>query len=146
MKKFSFALLLLSISQFAHSQESVDELLELLGGRQNAIKLQQQFVINVTARNPELKPYEAVLRNWAQEYFTWEAVSHELEIIYTSHYSDQEIQDLLEFYRTPTGRKSIELMPILFREGAKIGTTISKRHEAELRVRLSKAMQVQQSQ
>lgn len=35
-------------------------------------------------------------------------------VVYDRHFTAEELRDLLAFYRTPTGRKSIEVMPRLF--------------------------------
>lgn len=37
--------------------------------------------------------------------------------IYTKYFSEKELQDLIAFYSTPTGQKSIEVMSDLMREG-----------------------------
>jgi len=37
--------------------------------------------------------------------------------IYAKYFSEKELEDLIAFYTTPTGKKSIELMPDLMREG-----------------------------
>ena len=37
--------------------------------------------------------------------------------IYSKYFSEQELEDLIAFYTTPLGQKSIETMPDLMREG-----------------------------
>jgi hypothetical protein len=47
---------------------------------------------------------------------------HEAQIrIYARHFTEAELADLTAFYETPTGRKSIQVMPQLVREGAQAG-------------------------
>jgi hypothetical protein len=41
--------------------------------------------------------------------------------IYEAHFTEQELQDLVTFYDSPTGRKTLTLMPTLFAEGAAKG-------------------------
>jgi hypothetical protein len=36
--------------------------------------------------------------------------------IYDKYFTEQELRDLVAFYKTPTGQKSIEVMPDLFKE------------------------------
>ena len=36
--------------------------------------------------------------------------------IYNKHYTTEELEDLVTFYKTPTGRKTIEIMPQIFAE------------------------------
>ncbi|MGH9902755.1 MAG: DUF2059 domain-containing protein [Pyrinomonadaceae bacterium] len=42
-----------------------------------------------------------------------EEVSQE---VYDEHFTAEELRDLLAFYKTPTGRKTIKIMPQLFSE------------------------------
>lgn len=44
-----------------------------------------------------------------------EDVSYQL---YDKYFTEQEVRDLIVFYKTPTGKKSIEVMPRLFAESA----------------------------
>lgn len=41
--------------------------------------------------------------------------------IYAKYFTEQELEDLIAFYSTPTGRKSIEVMSDLMREGMQLG-------------------------
>ena len=41
--------------------------------------------------------------------------------IYAKYFTESELVDLTTFYETPTGRKSIEVMPLLVREGMEAG-------------------------
>ncbi|HEV7768835.1 MAG TPA: DUF2059 domain-containing protein [Thermoanaerobaculia bacterium] len=41
--------------------------------------------------------------------------------IYAKHFTEQELEALIAFYSTPTGRKSIEVLPDLTREGMEAG-------------------------
>src|SRR5688572_8508909 len=41
--------------------------------------------------------------------------------IYSKYFTESELEDLLAFHTTPTGRKSIEVLPDLMREGMEAG-------------------------
>ena len=41
--------------------------------------------------------------------------------IYSKYFTEAELQDLAVFYATPTGKKSIDVLPQLFREGMEAG-------------------------
>jgi uncharacterized protein len=41
--------------------------------------------------------------------------------IYDKYFSDKEIKDLIQYYRTPLGQKTIEVMPKLFAESQEAG-------------------------
>jgi len=59
--------------------------------------------------------------------------------VYKRHYSDQEIKALLAFYNTPVGKKSIDLLPTLFAEGAQVGNNIALKYQPKLLEMLSAA-------
>ena len=41
--------------------------------------------------------------------------------IYARYFTLSEIEELLDFYRTPIGRKTIEVMPLLTQESMQVG-------------------------
>jgi hypothetical protein len=41
--------------------------------------------------------------------------------MYSKYFTESELQDMAAFYATPTGKKSIEVLPQLFREGMEAG-------------------------
>jgi hypothetical protein len=61
----------------------------------------------VLARLKELMPQRL---NWGE---TMEQIFYP---IYDKHFSEQELKDLIVFYKSPTGQKSIQVMPDLFKE------------------------------
>ena len=63
---------------------------------------------------------------------SFEKLKPEFIRIYTDAFSQQEIDDMIEFYQTPTGKKTIELMPDLMGQGAEIGQAKVQANIAEL--------------
>jgi len=41
--------------------------------------------------------------------------------IYIKHFSDSDLQGILQFYRTPTGKKLITEMPVVIKESTELG-------------------------
>lgn len=41
--------------------------------------------------------------------------------IYAKHFTEKELADMLDFYATPTGKKSVEVMPLLLSESMQAG-------------------------
>lgn len=52
---------------------------------------------------------------------SWEKFEKPLLGIYAKHFSAQEIQDMITFYKSQTGKKSIEKMPELMQESMILG-------------------------
>jgi hypothetical protein len=55
-------------------------------------------------------------RNFFQENFNWETMKPKLAKLYADNYTEAELRDILAFYQTPTGQKTIAKMPVLMQE------------------------------
>lgn len=60
--------------------------------------------------------------------------------IYKNHFSDAEAAELVEFYKTPLGQKSLKTLPTLMQEGAAIGQRIAEKYQEELKEGMMKIM------
>lgn len=82
--------------------------------------------------NPAIAPYRDVLVEWSHKYLTWEAIGPEITKLYLEAFSEPEMREITAFYRTPTGQKSLTLLPQLMQKGAAIGSALGQRHTPEL--------------
>ncbi|WP_370279966.1 DUF2059 domain-containing protein [Pontibacterium sp.] len=130
MKKLlPIGMLLLSINAYA---EPIDELIEIVGGKNQIQQMHNQMIEIMAASNPQLANHRAVIKAWADKYFTWEELKPGMVQVYKKYYSDAEIVRLLEFYKSPVGRKSVELMPVMFSEGGKVGQQVALKYQPQL--------------
>lgn len=83
-------------------------------------------------QNATLVPFRDVLLNWAERFLTWDAVAPQLIDLYAERFTEAELQDLIAFYQSPTGRKSLVELPALTQQGAALGAEIAKKHAPEL--------------
>jgi hypothetical protein len=72
--------------------------------RQAAPKLSDELI---AALRPE---FEAIAREQLAK------TLRDTPTLYAKFFSAQELRDMLDFYRTPTGKKTIEVMPALYAE------------------------------
>jgi len=84
------------------------------------------------ANQPALELYRGVLLEWAGRIMTWEAFQPRFVEIYAEAYTEKELRELADFYRTSTGRKSLEVGPELMRRGAMVGKQVAREHLDEL--------------
>ena len=68
------------------------------------------FDLQVRA-NPLLGPFRDVMQRYADKYLDWATMQPELVDVYTSTFTEPELRDMIAFYRTPTGRKVVRLLP-----------------------------------
>jgi len=139
MNKFltSAMLLVLSLQSFAQDSEVSEELESAISqllvesgalamGEQMAELFVNQMAQTLRQTRPDLPPaaFEIVREE------TMAVINEELDRgsfqsmlvpIYAQYYSLEEVQELLAFYRSPIGRKTVESLPALGRDSAQAG-------------------------
>lgn len=107
---------------FTNAQSSKDvkiaELLETMGSTQ-AMKTSFEYMINYYKQNnPQISS-----EYWdnASKHVDYDELVQKLIPIYSKHFTEQEIVDLLNFYITSTGKKMIDKMPVILQESMEIG-------------------------
>lgn len=82
--------------------------------------------------NPGLIPFEDTLRSFLEKYMAWDAIKTDMIDLYAREFTEAELKELVAFYRTPTGQKAIEKMPVLMAKGAEYGRSVVVAHQPEL--------------
>lgn len=63
-------------------------------------------------------------------------ITDPMAAIYESLYSEDELRQIIEFYRSPLGRKMLEKTPIAFRQGQALGIAWAKKVGASIDARI----------
>jgi hypothetical protein len=92
------------------------------------------------AANPPLAKAEDVLRQFMSKYLSWRAVKPQMLKIYTETFTESELREINAFYRTPTGKKAVTVMPDLLQKGMALGQKSVQDHIGELQEAVEKAM------
>jgi len=116
----------------ASHRDAARELLTLMDAKHTMMASSEAMADAMVQSNPTMRPYRDVLLEWTARVMVWERFEGKLVDIYVDAYSEKELRDLIAFYETPTGRKSIRLAPELMRRGAMVGSQIAQEHSAEL--------------
>jgi hypothetical protein len=119
----------------ARQRELIEQLLETTGMKDAGPKImdqvfgvmEKQFLDDAAAKGndpadiEEAKERFSLFRELARK-IDFAGLMREAQIrIYAKYFTEAEIVDLNAFYATPTGRKSMEVMPQLMREGMEAG-------------------------
>jgi len=83
-------------------------------------------------QNPQIAPYEPQMRAFFNKYMSWASLKEDMVKIYMAEFTEQELKELLAFYQTPVGKKSIQKMPTLLAKGAELGQQRVQQHLPEL--------------
>ena len=134
--KLVFAMLFMVFSQTAFSaNDAIKEAERLLGimGIDTALEQSIEQMLHVQLQqNPALAPYKNVLMEFFSKYMSYESLKPDMVKIYANAFSADELRELNDFYRTPVGMKTIELMPTLMGQGAQLGASRVQENIGEL--------------
>ncbi len=64
----------------------------------------------------------------------------EIATVYENSYTKEEMAQLLEFYKTPLGKKTLETMPQIMQQSAIIGQKFAMEHQAKFQAEMQEIM------
>ena len=73
-----------------------------------------------TEQSQITEKYLEKLFDLMEEELSWEKLKDDYIRIYSAVYTEEEIRELIEFYRSPVGQKTVEQMPVLMEESMAI--------------------------
>lgn len=113
-------------------REATVSFLEVMETERN-MKLGADLMIDAQIQaNPILGPYKDVLQDWTAQYISWDALGEQLVALYMNAFSESELLELTEFYRTETGQKALRTLPEIMQQAAQLGTAAAETHAPEL--------------
>jgi hypothetical protein len=125
----------------ANSHErAAAELIQLLKVEESSRMAIDAMIESMVAQNPMLAEVRDIFNDFFREFSRWEALYPEYIRIYRNAYTEAELRELIAFYKTPVGRKTVELMPRLMQEGMEVGQRQMEPHLPELQRRLQARM------
>jgi hypothetical protein len=111
----------LAISTMGWSQAKngkILELMEVMGTKQNLHNVLNTMVAQYKTSYPDI-PSEFWKKAISEENVN--DLFNKMIPLYSKYYTEKEINDLIVFYKTPTGKKMVETMPLVMNESMKIG-------------------------
>ncbi len=90
--------------------------------------------------NPEMEAFDDIMRAFAREHLSWEAIRDEMVRIYAQAFTEDELREITAFYQTETGRKAVLLTPRLMAQGMEVGQRAFLANRAELEARIEERM------
>lgn len=107
----------------------IRELLALSGSMRLGNEMIAMLLDAVKRSSPDIDP--AILDR-LQAKMDVRELENEMVAIYDRHFSTEDLRTVLAFYKTDTGRRVLERMPLVMKEGAAAGQQWGMRKEAEL--------------
>ncbi|MGI0118254.1 DUF2059 domain-containing protein [Zooshikella sp. RANM57] len=73
------------------------------------------------SQNPALQPFEKTMKAFFNKYISGESLREDYINIYMEAFTEKEINEINDFYSTPTGQKVLRETPALVSKGAALG-------------------------
>jgi hypothetical protein len=127
----------------ASHRKAAEELLLLTGSEKNMTEMTSRMLDMQLEQRPEMKAVEPEMRAFLTKYMSWQSMKDELVQLYAQEFTEKELKELNKFYQTPTGRKTIQKMPMLMQSGMEIGQRRVQEHLPELQKAIADKMQNQ---
>lgn len=115
--------LLLAVPAMADSKhEHIQELISLMNMEQQMTQMQalvgdlSHFEGMSDGERAIHERFQARMQALQLEEFGWHRLEPVLVELYDTYFTEQEIIDMIEFYRSPTGRRMIEISPMITEE------------------------------
>ena len=83
-------------------------------------------------QNPAIGAYKPQMKTFLSKYMSWASMKDDMIKIYMDEFTEQELKELLAFYQTPLGKKTVQKMPKLMAKGAELGQQRVQQHLPEL--------------
>ena len=112
--------------------EAAQELLVCMKLNETMIQTVESMLELEIQTNPQLERYRDVMRAFFVKHMTGEAIQEDFAKMYMETFTEPELRDLIKFYKTETGQKSVEVLPALTQKGARWGQQKVMDNMAEL--------------
>lgn len=128
--RLALILAVLPLSSFAESSLSLaEQVVEASGTREamhEGFRLTMKPALDTMKSQGAPEAMLAELREASEElfreHFQWPEVRSALARLYAERFSEGELTDLLQFYRSSTGKKASSLVPLLTQQGSLAAT------------------------
>lgn len=121
-------------------EKAARELYLVSGGPENAKAGADAMLATMSTSNPQLAEYADVLKAWVDKVLGGADLHNEVAAVFMKFYTEEEIQGLIAFYRTPLGRKVTRTLPEVMKASGEIGARRAEAHGEELKAMLMEAM------
>jgi hypothetical protein len=104
-----------------HVDKMMDQMMSMMKGQ---MLTAMQSAGNADTMTPAQKKicadFESNAMDLAIQSVSWKALQPDFVKLYTDNFTDQQIDDILAFYKSPTGQAFIDKQPVLMRQGMQI--------------------------
>ena len=97
----------------------VDE--QMLGGFESMLPIVNQLADNLRLNDEETVELKNIYRDWFNNDLDREGLKRQIAVVYAQTFTVDEMEDVIRFFESPTGKKLVEKSPSLTQKGAQLG-------------------------
>lgn len=133
---FLFLIAVNTNAQADTKEKLVKEMLELSGAGKMAFQTMEMMISSYKKQMPDVKT--DFWDEFMKEAQTGDLITM-IAPVYAKHFTEDEIKELIAFYKTPVGKKLVEKLPAISQESYSIGETWGKALGEKVMARLKAA-------
>lgn len=84
-------------------------------------------------QNPKFKMIEPTIHTFFEKYMGWKALKDDMARMYAKSYTAEELKEVISFYKTKVGQKTLQIMPQISMKGTEIAQKKLSSHMGELK-------------
>lgn len=113
-------------------RQAAEELARLMYAVESRSDFVGSIIDSSIRSNPNLELHRDVVLEWVRKLVSWEAIGPSLVDLYAREFSEEELRNILAFYKTPTGQKVLERLPSMLSGTTGMGLALAKEKREEL--------------
>lgn len=134
---FALSFALLFSGNLAMADAASEEQAKILLSKLNMKAAMENSMANLTdmqvQQQPSLEPFRGVMKEFFSKYMSYESLKPEMVQIYAEAFTAGELKEVIAFYETDTGKKTLETMPTLMGQAGQLGAQRVQSNMGELR-------------
>jgi uncharacterized protein len=116
----------------ASHRRAAEALLTVIEAERDIQQDADRLLENLLRQHPQLASHTEAVKTFIMKYMHWPSLKEEVITLYVQAFTEDELQQLTKFYRSPLGQKAADKMPELVNAGTQLGITRLREHGAEL--------------
>ena len=116
----------------ASHRAAAEQLLNLMEMEKMMSQSVDQMLAMQMKQSPGMAQYEPQMRAFLSKYMSWGTVKEDMVKIYMAEFTEPEIKELIKFYQTDVGKKTVQKMPTLLAKSAELSQKRMQEHMPEL--------------
>ncbi len=116
----------------ASHRKAAETLLNVMGIESMLNQSVDQMVAAQTQQNPQIAQFQPQLKTFLSKYISWASMKDDMAKLYMEQFTEADLTELVKFYQTPLGKKTVEKMPTIMAKSAEMGQKRVQEHLPEL--------------